>query len=102
MAAGVDLDISLGALLFERETVERSMLVTLVRSRFSWQRPKTVVVKALARRPRDIAKFEGILDVRSDLDLVHIRRWLREFSSVLEMPEMQEDFERLLRRKPTR
>lgn len=102
VATGVDLDISLGALPFERETVERSTLVDVGSVQIQMATAEDVIVmKALARRPRDIADIEGILDVRSDLDLVHIRRWLREFSSVLEMPEIQEDFERLLRRKPT-
>ena len=103
VATGVDLDISLGALPFEREAVERSMLVDVGSVQIQLATAEDVIVmKALARRPRDIADIEGILDVRSDLDLVHIRRWLREFSSVLEMPEIQEDFERLLRRRPAR
>ena len=56
-------------------------------------------MKAVARRPKDIADIEGLLTTNPDLDLDHIRHHLREFSSVLEMPEIQEDFERLLRRK---
>jgi len=37
--------------------------------------------------------------VNPDLDLARIRHLLREFSSVLEMPEIYDDFDKLLRRK---
>ena len=56
-------------------------------------------MKAVARRPKDVVDIDSILNVNRNLDLDRIRHHLREFSSVLEMPEIQEDFERLLRRK---
>ncbi len=98
---GVDIDVSLGALPFEREMIERSSMADLGPIQLRLPAAEDLIVmKALARRPRDIADIESILDAHQDLDLAHIRRWLREFSSVLEMPEIQEGFERLLRRKP--
>jgi len=98
--SGVDLDVSLGALPFEREVIERSSIEKVGRLRLRLSSAEDVVImKALARRPRDIADIEGILDVQRDLDLDRIRHYLREFSSLLEMPEIQEDFERLLRRQ---
>lgn len=50
-----------------------------------------VAMKAVARPPRDIVDIESILDVHLDLDLDYIRQRLREFSSVLEMPEILDD-----------
>jgi hypothetical protein len=56
-------------------------------------------MKALARRPEDIADIAGIVDVQTDLDVERIRFWVREFSSVLEMPEIFDDLERILKRR---
>lgn len=98
--SGVKVDVSLGALPFESAMIERSTIVRVgaLRLRLS-SAEDLVIMKALARRPKDIADIEGILDVNPDLDLDHIRHHLREFSSVLEMPEIHDDFEELLRRK---
>jgi hypothetical protein len=58
-----------------------------------------VIMKAVARRRQDIGDIEAVLDRHPDLDLQRIRHHLREFSSVLEMPEIYDDFEKLLRRR---
>lgn len=99
-ASGVEVDVSLGALPFERQAIDRSTVVTVGRMRLRVASAEDLVImKALARRPKDFVDIDSILDVHRDLDLDRIRHYLREFSSVLEMPEIHEDFERLLRRK---
>lgn len=100
LPSSVDIDVSLGALPFEREVVERSSIV--IAGDIHVRVPTVedlVIMKALARRPRDLGDIEGLLDVWPDIDLDRIRQWLREFGSILEMPEIQEDFERLLRQR---
>jgi hypothetical protein len=42
-----------------------------------------IIMKAVAHRPRDLADIEGILAGVGDLNLRHIRRWVREFAKVL-------------------
>jgi predicted nucleotidyltransferase len=98
--SSVDVDISLGALPFEQEVVERasSLEVGAIRVRLP-SVEDLVIMKALARRPRDWSDIEGLLDVNPELELDRVRTWLREFASVLEMPEIQEDFERMLRQR---
>jgi predicted nucleotidyltransferase len=99
-ASGVEVDVSLGTLPFERETIDRSTVVKVGRMRLRVSSAEDLVImKAVARRPKDVADIDSILDVQRNLDLDRIRNHLREFSSVLEMPEIQQDFERLLRRK---
>jgi hypothetical protein len=44
--------------------------------------------------------FENILQANPDLDVERIRRWVREFSAVLEMPEIHDGLEQLLRQRP--
>lgn len=97
--SGVDVDVMLGALVFHNELLERSALVDLgvLQVRVP-SAEDLVIMKAVARRPRDIADIESILTADAALDLDRIRQKLREFSSLLEMPEIQEDFEDLLRR----
>jgi hypothetical protein len=86
VSSGVDLDVSLGALPFEHEIVARSFRVDVGPVHVQLVTAEDLVVmKALARRPRDFADIESIIDMHPDLDLDRIRRWLREFSSVLEI-----------------
>ena len=97
---GVDVDISLGALPFEAEVVDRAELIDIGELMIRIATPEDLVImKALARRPEDIADISGIVDVQAELDVERIRFWVREFSSVLEMPEIFDDLERLLRRR---
>jgi predicted nucleotidyltransferase len=98
--SGVDVDVMLGGLAFDEELIARSSLVKVGPLRLRLPAAEDLVImKALARRPRDIADIEAILDVQRDLDVERIRARLREFSSVLDVPEIHEDFERLLRQR---
>ena len=56
-------------------------------------------MKAIARRPRDIADIESILDANKTLNLRIVRRWIRAFSASLEMPEILEEFENIVARQ---
>lgn len=98
--SGVDVDISLGALPFEKEVVERAQMFDAGGLRISVATPEDLIImKAVARRPQDIADIAGIIEVQPDLDIERIRRWVREFSAILEMPEIHDDLEMLLRRR---
>jgi hypothetical protein len=100
VATAIQVDISLGALPFEREAVERSSVVKVGSLRLPLVTAEDLVImKAVARRPQDIGDIEAVLDRHPNLDLSRIRHHLREFSSVLEMPEIYDDFEKLLRRR---
>lgn len=50
----------------------------------------------MAHRPRDMSDIESILDVHLNLDVERIERWVSEFSSALDMPEIMRDMESLL------
>lgn len=98
--SGVEVDVSLGGLPFEREAVERASMVDVKRLRLRISSAEDLVImKAVARRPKDWLDIDVILTMNPNLDLARIRHHLREFSSVLEMPEIYDDFEKLLRRK---
>ncbi|MGH9835680.1 MAG: nucleotidyltransferase [Blastocatellia bacterium] len=57
-----------------------------------------IIMKAVAHRLRDIADIEAILNVERNLDLARIRYWVSQFAGALEMPELVDDLERVLRR----
>jgi predicted nucleotidyltransferase len=86
-------------LVFHRELVARSTLVDVGPLQVQVPSPEDLIImKAVARRPRDMADIESILSVHDRLDLDRIRQKIREFSSLLDTPEIHEDFEHLLRR----
>lgn len=98
MPGNVDVDLSLGALPFEEEVIERSTEVDVGRLLIRIATAEDLVImKAVAGRARDFADIEGIVAVRHDLDVERIRHWVREFASVLEMPEIHERLEALLK-----
>ncbi len=103
--SGIDADISLGALPFEEEVLHRKLSVQAAGLSLPLPTPEDLIVlKAVAHWPRDLDDIEGVLDANPKLDLRRIRRWVREFASVLEAPELLDDLEKLLakRRKPRR
>ena len=92
------IDISLGALSFEEESFQRSK--KFYEGNLSIRFPTTedlVIMKAVAHRPQDLADVETLLLVNPRVDLRRIRKWVKEFAKVLEMPELLQDLERLLK-----
>jgi len=97
VASGVPVDVSLGSLPFEAELIRRARPVRVGRVAVPVARPEDLVVlKAVAGRPRDQADIESLLDAHPGLDLARVRRQVREFSEVLELPELLENLERLV------
>lgn len=96
----VTVDISLGGLSFEREMIERRLVLEVEGMKIPVTTPEDLLImKALARRPNDLVDIETVLDANPEADLDRVRRWLREFASALDMPDIHEGFEQLLRRR---
>ncbi len=96
----IDADISFGALPFEEEAVARKVSKRIGRLTIPLPTPEDLIVmKAVAHRPRDLADIEGILAGTGNLNVRHIRRWVREFANALGSQEILGDLEKLLRRK---
>lgn len=94
----IDVDLSLGALPFEEEVLARSQIVEIGSLSLPLPTPEDLVIlKAIAHRPRDLIDIEGVLDAHSRLDRRRIRRWVQEFANALDMPELVDDLEKLLR-----
>ena len=101
--SGVDVDIMFGALRFEEEAVAHRTFVTVAGVALPLPTPADLIVmKAVAHRPRDLTDIEAILDAHPDLDVDHVRRWVREFARAAAMPEIWDDLRRLLKDREER
>ena len=97
--SGVSIDIVLGALPLEDEIVRGALNVEIAGIRLPLAAPESIVVmKTLARRVRDIADIEGILEVHDELDLEWIRIRLTEFDQALGQTDLLDEFSRILAR----
>jgi hypothetical protein len=102
-ATAIHVDLSLGAMPFEREMIERVLTVTELPYPIKVPTPEDLLItKTVASRPKDIPDIEAILQAYPKLDRKRAQYWVQAFAEALEMPELLEEFERLLQRiRPT-
>lgn len=104
-ASGVPIDIALGAIPFEVETIERATPYVFEPgcTIATCSAEDLVIHKAIAGRPRDVSDIEGILSRQHQgLDVARIRTWLQMFAEVAETSDLVSNFERALARVSTR
>jgi hypothetical protein len=96
---GVDVDLSIAWLPFEREAIDAAESVDIAGLRIRVARPEDLIVyKAVAFRPQDQQDIERLLVIyRDDIDLARVRRIVGEFAEALEEPERLTDLEKLIR-----
>lgn len=93
-ASGANIDISLGVLPFEEEVVARSKVYDVGLLSVRLPTPEDVIImKAIAHRPKDLIDIQSIIDAHPDLDVERIRRWVKSFADILEMPSLWTDIE---------
>ena len=93
------MDISLGILPFEVETVERSQEYQAGSLRIRLPTPEDLIIlKAVAHRPKDMLDIEAVVAAQTNLDEVRIAYWVEQFPALLEMPELWTNLEKLLRK----
>jgi predicted nucleotidyltransferase len=98
--SSIDVDVSFGSLPFEKELIGRTVLVDAGGLRIPLPTVEDLIImKAVAHRPRDLEDIRSLSDANPRLDLRRIRRWVREFSSVLDMPDILHDLEAILARR---
>ncbi|MBI4966227.1 MAG: nucleotidyltransferase [Desulfomonile tiedjei] len=101
--SGIDADIVFGSLPFEKEAVARAFWVEIGGILIPLPTPEDLIImKAVAHRARDLEDIEAILAAHSKLNLRRVKRWVREFSAALEMPEILNDLEILLSQRRKR
>lgn len=93
-----NIDISLGILPFEEEVIERSS--TREFDNFLQIRLPTpedlIIMKAIAHRPKDLEDIRNLSRKYPDLDVARIELWVKQFSELLELPELWIQIKRIL------
>lgn len=93
------VDIVLGALALEEEIVRGATKTEITGILIPLPTPESILVmKAIARRPRDIADIESILETCDHLDFDWIRTWLTEFDRALDRTDLLDGFESIVTR----
>ncbi len=91
-ASGIDVDISLGILPFEEETVQRSVVHQIGTLEVRLPTIEDLItLKAVAHRPQDLLDIQALVETHPGLDRRRVRRWVREFAEALDMPELWDD-----------
>jgi hypothetical protein len=97
-ASGIHVDISLGLLPFEVEAVARSTEYQAGNVRLRLPTPEDLIIlKAVAHRPKDMLDIAAVIAVHPHLDGNRIAFWVQQFAELLEMPELWQDVEKLLK-----
>jgi predicted nucleotidyltransferase len=93
------IDISLGALPFEEEMVERSVLHEVDNTlQLRLPTPEDLIImKAVAHRPKDLEDIRTIAEKYPNLDVKRIEQWVKAFGEVLETPDLWELIRLLLK-----
>jgi len=101
--SGIDIDVIFGGLSFEQAAIDNSKVHDIGGLRVRLPRIEDLLVmKAVARRPKDLQDIEGLLAAHPEADVTAVRRWVSEFATAMSMSDMLKDFDNLVaRRKST-
>jgi hypothetical protein len=88
-SSGIDIDLSFAALPFEEEALSRKVQATIGTVIVPLPSPEDLIImKAVANRDKDLIDIASILETQKTVDKKHVDFWLKQFSEVLEDPEI--------------
>lgn len=101
-ASGIDVDLLLGGLQFERDAIAAAVPHEIGASTIRLPRVEDLMImKAIAHRPRDMLDLEALADLHPEADTARVRSFLVEFARAASMPAIIESWDELqARRKP--
>jgi hypothetical protein len=103
VGSGIDVDVTFGGLSFEQAAIDNSEVHDIGGLRVRLPRVEDLLImKAVARRPKDLQDIEGLLAAHPDADVAAVRRWVGEFAAATSSSNMLDDFDRLLARRKSR
>lgn len=100
--SGIDIDLILGGLRFELDAIAAATPHRLGHLTIRLPRVEDLMImKAIARRPRDMLDLEALMDRQPQADLGHVRSFLKEFAQAASMPDLLANWDRFVaHRKP--
>ena len=97
--SGIDIDLTFGRLPFEQAAIDNSEIHNIGGLRVRLPRVEDLLImKAIARRPKDLQDIEGLLAAHPEADVVAVRQWVREFATAMSMSDMLDDFDKVVAR----
>jgi hypothetical protein len=100
--SGIDIDVTFGGLPFEQAAVEKSSAHDIGGLQVRLPRVEDLLVmKAIARRPKDIEDIRGLLAANPRADISEVRRWITQFATAMGMADILEDFDKLVAQRAT-
>jgi hypothetical protein len=101
--SGIDIDVTFGGLLFEQAAIDNSKIHDIGGLRVRLPRVEDLLImKAVARRPKDLQDIEGLLAAHPEADVATVRQWVSEFATALSTSDMLDDFDKLVARSKSR
>jgi hypothetical protein len=97
--SGVTVDLSLGALPFEKHMIDHSQTYTIGSMQVQIASPEDLIIsKAVPMRPIDLADIDKLLSFYPDVNFVRIRELVSEFQLLLDRPEYLQKLDDVFRR----
>jgi hypothetical protein len=101
--SGIDIDVTFGGLSFEQAAIDNSKAHDIGGLRLRLPRVEDLLImKAVARRPKDLQDIEGLLAAHPEADVAIVRQWVSEFATAMSASDMLDDFEKLVARSKSR
>jgi hypothetical protein len=101
--SGIDIDVIFGGLLFEQAAIDNSKIHDIGGLRVRLPRVEDLLImKAVARRPKDLQDIESLLAAHPEADVAAVRQWVSEFATAMSTSDMLDDFDKLVARNKSR
>ena len=96
--SGINIDISMGILPFERAAVERRRVESASGLEILLPTPEDLIVfKSISPRTVDIEDIKAIIARHPDINVKQVLSTVKEFADILEMPEIYKKIESQLK-----
>ncbi|MGH9870880.1 MAG: nucleotidyltransferase [Pyrinomonadaceae bacterium] len=96
---GVGIDLSLGALPFEKEMIDNAETIVVGSLKLRIASPENLIIsKAVPMRPADVVDIDKLLSFFPSVNFHRIRELVGEFQTLLDRPEYMQKLEELLER----
>ncbi len=98
---GIEVDLVIAGVPLERAIIRRRRSKTVAGLKLPLPTPEDLLImKAIARRARDVADMEAIFAAAPRLDRKRVRTWVVAFAEAMEAPELVSELDALFARYP--
>jgi len=99
-STGLDVDVILSGMHLEEVIIENGITVQIEGAEVRIPRTEDLIImKSFARRQKDIADIEALVDAAEDIDWDYVSSWTRQLAAAVEAPEIQDIVDRMRGRK---